>query len=181
MELTLHLNSRLRPMHRFELEDVIQEILKKEQIGEVSGGGTALNLDGEIVSCDIDIHLNEDKQDSINYLVDVLKQLGIPKGSVLLGIEPALKIEVGTLEGLAFYTNGTELPEEVYKTCDINYVVEQMKLAMHGIGRLYSYWEGNTYTALYFYGNSYAEMKQKIEPFIATYPLCQKSRIEQIA
>lgn len=181
MELTLHLNSRLRPMHRFELEDVIQEILKKEQIGEVSGGGTALNLDGEIVSCDIDIHLNEDKQDNINYLVDVLKQLGIPKGSVLLGIEPALKIEVGTLEGLAFYTNGTELPEEVYKTCDINYVMEQMKLAMHGIGRLYSYWEGNTYTALYFYGNSYAEMKQKIEPFIATYPLCQKSRIEQIA
>ncbi len=181
MELTLHLNSRLRPMHRFELEDVIQEILKKEQIGEVSGGGTALNPDGEIVSCDIDIHLNEDKQDNINYLVDVLKQLGIPKGSALLGIEPALKIEVGTLEGLAFYTNGTELPEEVYKTCDINYVVEQMELAMHGIGRLYSYWEGNTYTALYFYGNSYAEMKQKIEPFIATYPLCQKSRIEQIA
>lgn len=181
MELTLHLNSRLRPMHRFELEDVIQGILEKEQIGEVSGGGTALNPDGEIVSCDIDIHLNEDKQDNINYLVDVLKQLGIPKGSALLRIEPALKIEIGTLEGLAFYTNGTELPEEVYKTCDINYVVEQMELAMQEIGRLYSYWEGNTYTALYFYGNSYTEMKQKIEPFIATYPLCQKSRIEQIA
>ena len=35
--------------------------------------------------------------------------------------------------------------------------------------------------ALYFYGSSFAEMKQRIEPFIATYPLCQKSRIEQIA
>ena len=26
-----------------------------------------------------------------------------------------------------------------------------------------------------------SEMKEKIEPFIASYPLCQKSRIEQIA
>lgn len=46
---------------------------------------------------------------------------------------------------------------------------------------MYSYWEGPIYTALYFYGISFAEMKKKIEPFIATYPLCQKSRIEQIA
>ena len=49
------------------------------------------------------------------------------------------------------------------------------------IGRFYSYWEGNEWTALYFYGVSFVEMKQKIEPFIASYPLCQKSRIEQIA
>ena len=56
-----------------------------------------------------------------------------------------------------------------------------MEQAMEGIGRMYSYWEGSTYTALYFYGTSFAEMKEKIEPFIASYPLCQKSRIEQIA
>ena len=61
------------------------------------------------------------------------------------------------------------------------YVIEQMEQAMEGIGRMYSYWEGSTYTALYFYGTSFAEMKEKIEPFIASYPLCQKSRIEQIA
>lgn len=41
--------------------------------------------------------------------------------------------------------------------------------------------EWDRYTALYFYGTSFAEMKQRIEPFIATYPLCQKSYIEQIA
>lgn len=105
--------------------------------------------------------------------------MGIPKGSVLQGIQP--EIEVGTLEGLAYYSNGSDLPEDVYKTCDINYVIEQMELAMEEIGRMYSYWEGPAYTALYFYGSSFVEMKKRIEPFIAAYPLCKKSRIEQIA
>lgn len=73
---------------------------------------------------------------------------------------------MGTLEGLAYYSNGVDLPDEVYKTCDINYVIEQMEQAIEGIGRMYSYWEGAKYTALYFYGNSFAEMKKKIEPFI---------------
>ena len=38
------------------------------------------------------------------------------------GIEPP--IEVGTLEGLAYYSNGVDLPAEVYQNCDINYVKE---------------------------------------------------------
>ena len=179
MDLTLKLNARFQPKHRFELEDALQEILEKEQLGEITGGGTAQNPDGEIAHCDIDIHLTNDKSDSVKWLADLLNRIGIPKGSVLKGVEP--EIEVGTLEGLAYYSNGVDLADEVYKTCDINYVIEQMEQAIEGIGRMYSYWEGATYTALYFYGNSFSEMKKKIEPFIETYPLCQKSRIEQIA
>lgn len=179
MELTLKLNARFQPKHRFELEDALQEILEKKKMGEITGGGTAQKPDGEISYCNIDIYLENDESDSVKWLVDLLNKIGIPKGSLLQGIEP--EIEVGTLEGLAYYSNGVDLPEEVYRTCDINYVIEQMELAMEGTGRMYSYWEGGTYTALYFYGISFSEMKKKIEPFIATYPLCQKSRIEQIA
>lgn len=179
MDLTLKLNARFQPKHRFELEDALQQILEREQLGEITGGGTTQNPDGEIVYCDINIHLINDNLDNVKWLVDLLNRIGIPKGSVLQGVEP--KIEVGTLEGLAYYSNGVDLPDEVYKTCDINYVIEQMEQAIEGIGRMYSYWEGTTYTALYFYGNSFAKMKKKVEPFIATYPLCQKSRIEQIA
>lgn len=182
MELTLNLNSRLQPMHRHDLEDALQEFLEKDNLGEVTGGGTLQNPQtGEIVSCDIDIHLNDDKQDNINRLVEIVNKIGIPKGSALLCVAPEIKIEVGTLEGLAYYGNGTELPDEVYETCDINHVIEQMVSAMDGIGGFYSYWENNEWIALYFYGTSFAEMKQKIEPFINSYPLCQKSRIEQIA
>ncbi len=179
MEITLKLNARFQPMHRFELEDALQEILEKANMGEVTGGGTAQNPDGEIAYCDINICLEKDESDSVKWLVDLLNRIGIPKGSVLQGLER--EIQVGTLEGLAYYSNGSDLPKEVYETCDINYVIEQMELAMEGIGRMYSYWEGATYTALYFYGSSFSEMKQKIEPFIASYPLCQKSRVEQIA
>lgn len=182
MELTLNLNARLQPMHRFNLEDILQEMLKKKKLGKVTGGGTLQNpKNGEIMSCDIEIHLNDDSQNSVDYLVEFANQLSIPKGSALLSIEPEFKIEVGTLEGLAYYSNGTELPDEVYKNYDINHVIEQMGEAMKGIGRLYSYWESNEWTALYFYGTSFAEMKKLTESFIASYPLCQKSRIEQIA
>lgn len=179
MDLTLKLNARFQPKHRFELEDALQEILEEAQAGEITGGGTAQNPDGEIAYCDIDIHLTEDNPERLNWLVSLLNTIGIPKGSILQGTDP--EIEAGTLEGLAYYSNGADLPDEVYQTCDINYVIDQMEQAMEGNGRMYSYWEGSTYTALYFYGTSFAEMKEKIEPFIASYPLCQKSRIEQIA
>lgn len=179
MELTLKLNARFQPKHRFELEDVLQEILENNQMGEVTGGGTALEPDGEIAYCDIEIRLADDKPDAVKWLTDLLNRLGIPKGSVLQGVEPEIK--TGTLEGLACYLDGADLPDEVYKTCDINYVVAQLEQAIEGTGSMYSYWAGATCTALYFYGTSFAEMKRRMEPFIAAYPLCQKSRIEQIA
>jgi len=179
MNLTLKLNARFQPKHRFELEDALQEILEKKQIGEITGGGTAQNPDGEIAYCDIEIHLFHDDLDHVEWLAGLLNRIGIPKGSVLQGVQP--EIEVGTLEGMAYYSNGVDLPDEIYQTCDINYVIEQMEQAMEGIGRMYSYWEGSTYTALYFYGLSFSKMKESVEPFIAKYPLCQKCRIEQIA
>ncbi|MCP9612161.1 hypothetical protein [Coprobacter tertius] len=180
MELTLNLNARLQPMHRHILEDKLQEILEKEKLGEVTGGGTLQSSKGgEIVSCDIEIHLNNSSLNNIDRLAELTNQLGIPKGSALLSTES--KIKVGTLEGLAYYSNGTELTDEVYENCDINHVIEQMETAMEGIGRFYSYWEADEWTALYFYGTSFFEMKKRIEPFITSYPLCQKSRIEQIA
>lgn len=179
MNLTLKLNARFQPKHRFELEDALQEILEKEQRGEVTGGGTAQNPDGEIAYCDIEIYLVHDDMESVEWLAALLNSMGIPKGSVLQGVEP--EMEVGTLEGLAYYSNGVDLPDEIYQTCDINYVIEQLEQSIDGIGRVYSYWEGNTYTALYFYGTSFSEMKEKMAPFIAEYPLCQKCRIEQIA
>ena len=179
MNLILKLNARFQPKHRFELEDALQELLQEKHMGEITGGGTAQKPDGEIAYCDIEIHLTNDTEDSIKWLVNLLNRIGIPKGSVLQGLEP--EIQVGTLEGLAYYSNGVELPKEIYKTCDINYVIDQMEQAMAGIGSMYSYWEGSTYTALYFYGKSFLEMKKSIEPFVETYPLCQKSRIEQIA
>ena len=92
-----------------------------------------------------------------------------------------LEVAVGRLEGLALYMNGTELHDEVYENCDINYAIDQMEELMGNIGSMYSYWEGPNDTAIYFYGDSFEEMKRCIEPFLNEYPLCQKCRIEHIA
>lgn len=178
MQLVLHLNARFQPKHRFELEDALQEILQKNGAGEITGGGTSLRPNGEIDSCDIEIAFFDGVK-SLEWLVRLLNSIGVPKGSVLRGVEPP--INVGVLEGLAIYINGTDLAAEVYKSCDINYAIKHLEQAVDGIGRMYSYRELSEFTALYFYGASFAEMKERMNSFILSYPLCQKCRIEQIA
>ncbi len=178
MQLILHLNARFQPKHRFELEDALHEILQKNNAGEITGGGTSLKENGEIDSCDIEINFSNDEK-SLDWLVGLLNRIGIPKGSVLQGIEPP--INVGVLEGLALYLNGTDLPRKIYKECDVNFAIEQLEQSIDGIGHMYSYRELDKFTALYFYGRSFSAMKEKMDPFISSYPLCQKCRIEQIA
>jgi len=55
-----------------------KKFLEKGKLGEVTGGGTLQRQTGEIVSCDIEIHLNDDKQDSVNRLVELMNIIGIP-------------------------------------------------------------------------------------------------------
>ena len=88
MEVTLNLNARLQPTHRHKLEDIIQNLLEKEKIGTVTGGGTSLNTDGEFSCCNIDIHLNDNNPNTVKRLVEILNPVGIPKGSILQGTEP---------------------------------------------------------------------------------------------
>ena len=88
---------------------------------------------------------------------------------------------LGKAEGLAVYLNGTDLPAETYKSCDSNFVYSEFDRRLAGEGRVLSHWQGPTETALYMYGGSFAAMKQRIEPFIASYPLCERCRIAQVA
>lgn len=178
MKLLLHLNARFQPKHRFELEDALQEIFEKNNAGEVTGGGTLLKENGEVESCDIEIEFYEN-QKSLEWLKNLLNNMGVPKGSVIQGVEPTICF--GSLEGLAIYLNGTDLPKEVYENCDVNYVIDQLEKAIDSIGAMYSYRELDQFTALYFYGVSFSIMNDKMKSFISSYPLCQKCRIEQIA
>ena len=184
MNITLNLNARLQPMHRGDLEDALDELLEKSDIGFVDGGGTLMSPSGEVKSCDIELDLNDSSEETIAELEKILEALGIPTGSKLLWTaSDGEKTErpVGRLEGMALYLNGTDLPKEVYENCDINYVIEQLESRMDGSGRLYSWWEGPQNTALYFYGQSYEKMSAAIQDFTREYPLCQKCVVERIA
>lgn len=173
--ITLDLNVRFQPKHRHELEDAIDDILRQKGLGCVEGGGTSMDANGEIEACDIIIEAEINHMEEI---ADILNIIGIAKGSFLCCENK--RMAVGTLEGLALYLS-TNLDNEVYQNCDVNYVIEQTEKAMEGIGSMYSYREIDIFTALYYYGISYESMRASISTFIADYPLCKDCKVLQIA
>lgn len=176
------LNARVQPLDRCDLwEDPLQELLAADGLGEVTGGGTQLGPLGEILHCDVELGVHDTSDMTLNVIAEALNILGAPKGSRLLLGNSERAITFGHNEGLALYLNGTELPQEVYEQSDVNFVWSEFDRLLGPDGRIYSYWEGPTETALYMYGPSYENMKERIAQFITAYPLCRKSRMEQIA
>lgn len=178
INVNLELNAKLQPIHRFEIEDMMEEIIEKNELGEVTGGGTYMLPTGEISGCDINFIIYEDKIDDFLLLLEVIDI--IPKGSKVF-IDNSKEIAVGNAEGLGLYLNGTDLPAEVYQNCDINELIEQLDEALAEIAERLSHWEGEKETALYYYGKNYEVMKNSIQQIIEVHPLCEKCRIVQIA
>ncbi|MDR1410435.1 MAG: hypothetical protein LBJ12_09320 [Oscillospiraceae bacterium] len=179
--ITLSLNARLQPFHRGDrYEDPLDEALGEAGLGKVDGGGTLISKEGEPEECDVEIELSRDFAVCKNEFMQILQKFPIPKGSHLI-FSPDNRREIGTLEGLALYLNGIDLPDSIYEKCDINYVVSELGNLLENKGELYSWWEGPQDTALYFYGENFAGMRHFIAPFLDEYPLCQKCRVTQIA
>lgn len=177
-----NLNARLQPLHRGDIyEDPLNRKLEEMRLGEVTGGGTLQRKNGEIENCDIEIRVNEVSASVIETIRQTLEDLGVPKGSKLTVEATGEAIPIGINEGLAIYLNGTDLPERVYKDCDSNVVLSEFNRLLTGAGSVQSYWQGPAETAFYLYGPNAAEMETLIRPFLDSYPLCQKCRLEKIA
>jgi hypothetical protein len=177
----VRLNARLQPLDRGDIyEDPLTEALEATGLGAVTGAGTQLAEEGGIEFCDIDLALDNADDETLDRIVAALEKLGAPKGSKLL-YGDAGERPFGKNEGLAVYLNGTDLPDDVYQTCDINHVISEFDRVLEGVGSFQSYWEGPTETALYLYGEDAEKMRGLIAPFMADYALCQQARIEQIA
>jgi hypothetical protein len=177
------INARLMPLDRGALyEDPLAEAFAENGFGEVTGGGTMQSQEGEIEYCGVDVDLF-DLEQGVPFVCGFLAECGAPKGSKLQYEQDGQKVEVpfGVDEGLALYLNGTDLPDEVYRDCDINELYDEINRLLEGRGAIQGHWQGPTETALYLYGFSAAEMRQLIGEYVATYPLCQKARIVQIA
>ncbi|MNY60646.1 hypothetical protein D3C86_1972270 [compost metagenome] len=114
-------------------------------------------------------------------VIAVLERLGAPKGSKLKIEGEDREVPFGVTEGMAVYLNGTDLAPEVYRDCDSNIVHSELERLLGPEGRVLSYWQGPTETAFYLYGSSYQEMEARIADFLASYPLCQRCRLQQIA
>jgi len=180
--LVAQLNVKLQPIHRGEIfEDPLDVALKNANQGEVSGGGTMQAKSGEIEFCDIELQAPNSSPETIRLIIETLEHLGAPKGSKLKVEATDQEIPFGTTEGLAVYLNGTDLPQETYQNCDSNHVYAEFGRLLEGEGRVFSYWQGPTETALYMYGKSFEQMKQRLSEFIESYPLCERCRLVQVA
>jgi hypothetical protein len=178
------LNDKLMPIDRGNVyEDPLNELLKQKLYGEVSGGGTLLSKSNEIEYCDVEIKLREEElnRDAIAEIIDKLEELGAPKGSKLIIESTGAKIEFGKLEGLALYLDGVNLPDEVYKNSNPNTLIAEIMTILKMETEVIRYWHGNTESAMYFYGLSFAGMKTAIADLVNSNPECENARIVQIA
>ena len=181
------INAPLQPTARGDLfEDPLAQKLEKSRLGAVTGGGSMLTATGEVQYCGIDIDMY-DAERSPSFICDALNRRGAPKGSELQFTLGSRKVVLpfGEAEGLAVYLNGTDLPDEVYKSCDANVVVDTLNSLVEppegGGGNVIETWQGPTETAIYMLGVSAQLMQSAIAPFLAEYPLCQRARVVQTA
>ena len=182
--VTFTINEKIHPFDRDErYESNIEKFLSKNKYGEIVNIGTLQFANGEIEFFDISILIynNFDFKKVINELIYKFEELGAPKGSYLTIEETNIDINFGQKEGLGIYLDGINLPPNVYRDCDINYVIEKIRQLIKDEDEILRYWEGNEVTALYFYGDSFERMKNNILNFINTYPLCQNTKLIQIA
>lgn len=181
--VTARLNARVQPIDRGEyFEDPLDETLKENNLGAVTGGGTQLAEDpAGIAFCDVEINIHEASQEALQTIANRLETLGAPKGSKLIVENTGQEVPFGTQEGIAVYLNGVDLPDDVYKACDFDTVVSEFNRMMGDKGVYRGYWQGARETGVYCYGPSYSKMKAAIEPFLNSYPLCCGARVEQIA
>ena len=180
--LVAQLNAKLQPVHRGEFfGDPLEQALDRSALGTVSGGGTMQEATGEIEYCDIEVEINGPVSAAVSLVIATLEQLGAPKGSKLHVEAESREVPFGKLEGLAVYLNGTDLPDSVYRECDSNFVHSEFNRLLGSSGRVLSFWQGPRETAFYMYGSSYHGMSERLAAFIASYPLCEKCRLVQIA
>lgn len=177
------LNARVQPLDRGEyFEDPLDEVLRFSGVGEVTGGGTQMTSEPDGIEwCDIEITLIKFSQEVISLIISELEKLGAPKGSFLRMPDIENNIEFGLLEGMAIFLNGVDLAPEVYRESDVNMLIKRFEAKIEGFGRFRGYWEGSRETALYFYGDSFEEMKEATKELIASEPLCERARLVQIA
>jgi hypothetical protein len=180
--IVVHLNAKLRSMDRGDhFEAPLDAALRTTGRGAVSGAGTRVEESGEINSCDIELLVRGSSDEVLQFIVVTLEDLGAPKGSMLIVVDSGVDLPLGKTEGIAVYLNGTDLPAEIYETCDSNFISSEFSRLLGTQGRVLSYWQGPTETAFYMYGPSSASIRACLERFLAAYPLCQKCRITQIA
>jgi hypothetical protein len=178
---TIHLPARLQPKHRRSVyEDDLDGVLAKRAPGsEVVGGGTEFTPETGPLSCDIEVRLTGDADETLALVIDFLEFAGAPVGSTAT-IEGRPPVAFGVTHGLSLSLDGQTLPDEVYAQNDVNELIGALTDELEGVATLQSWWEGGERTQLYFYGRDAARIRAVLESAAGRFPLAERSLVEAI-
>lgn len=178
---SFHLNSRLQPKHRGSVfEDPLDELLEKHAPGStVVGGGTEFTPETGPLSCDTEVQLVGDPEQTMRLTIDILEHLGAPVGS-WARVGDGDQIPFGVTHGLALSLDGASLPAEVYEQNDINELIGALTSELGEEAELQSWWEGPERTSLYFYARDLDQLRPALESAADRFPLARNSTIEPI-
>jgi hypothetical protein len=157
-------------------EDPLHAALEKRGLGAVTGGGSQLNELGGIEYADVEIEL-ADVDETLRVATEALEAAGAPQGSELIGTSDGQVLrELGKLQCLAIYLDGTSLTDEVYANLDFEAVVAALGVAA-GDGSYRGLWQGPEETAVFFFGPDAEAMFARVESVLRALPIGQNARV----
>ncbi|MGH7513122.1 MAG: hypothetical protein ACREOQ_09385 [Gemmatimonadales bacterium] len=175
------ITEHVEPIERGErYEDPLAAFLNEHGLGEVTGGGSQLNANGEIEFADVELEL-VNLDDAITKLVQQLEAMGAPFGSsIQFAAESGREaIPFGKYEQLTIYLDGTGLPPDVYETLDFNRFYGEVDEAARreADGQARSVWTGSTETAVHLAGPKADALEQVVNAMWDTAPILQNARL----
>jgi hypothetical protein len=81
-------------------------------------------------------------------------------------------------EAVVIFLDGQGLDDAVYQTYDLGTLEDLLtkQIEPGGIGELDGHETGQTQTTIYLYGPDAEELFSRVQPVLASYPLCRNSR-----
>ncbi|PJI91722.1 hypothetical protein BC777_0556 [Yoonia maricola] len=180
--LTVRLPLKIGPLERLEFwEEPLEERFEATGEGEVSGGGTMMDADGEIQFCDLEIALPDLSEAHLTALQAILTELGAPKNTQFLNDDGEVLKQFGTVSVVGVGLDGTGLPDSAYEDFDPDAFSEEIVAAL---GEGYSYGGSNAgerYTFFYYHGADGAAIEATLRGIAGGKPIGQGAQFVHLA
>jgi hypothetical protein len=175
------ITEHVEPIERGErYEDPLTAFLNEHGLGEVTGGGSQLNANGEIEFADVELEL-VDLDDAVTQLIRQLEAMGAPFGSSIQFAADSGReaIPFGKYEQLTIYLDGTGLPPDVYESLDFDRFYSELGEAAgrEADGQARSVWTGATETAVHLAGPNADALEHVVKAMWHTAPILQNARL----
>lgn len=175
------ITEHVEPIERGErYEDPLAAFLEEHGLGEVTGGGSQLNADGEVEFADLELEL-VNLDGAVTEVIQRLEAMGAPFGSSIQFAADSGRgpLPFGKYEQLTIYLDGTGLPPDVYESLDFDRVYRELGQAVgrEADGQARSVWTGPTETAVHLAGPKADALERVVTAMWETVSVFQNARL----